>query len=613
MAATHAFGLSGDPSAARRNRNPVCEPLRGEPMDWRLLVAVYALAVVILVLHALYMTRSGPLFVDTDDAMRLTNLHDFLAGQGWYDHIQHRLNVPYGGEIPWSRLLDSCEAGLLLVFRQVLPADIADIALGYAWPLLLLAPLLYLSGRLTLVLVGREGLLASLILTILSPVLIGEFRPGRLDHHSVQILLTLLATLCAVEAARRPRFAVGAGIAVMTGLAIGGECLPVLAAVIAGFTMMWVMSPRHAAAMRYFAISFAIAGVVHLGIALPPDRWFEPACDAISIVYIAAGLGTGVALAVLSMLPLSRYGPGLRFAFACVGGAVVLGGVALAFPECLRGPYAALDPWLVTHWLNHVSESETLWQAIQGLDAATFGIIVPLVLALAAMTVRLRRGGEGREQWLVLAAIVLLTSLVSILQIRGARLALAPAVPACAWLIAEARAAYLARRRARAMLGLIASWLSSAGLIVAVAAVLATMPFTGSAAAEAGAGSCLVPSAFKPLAAMPPARVMAPNDLGAHILLFTPDSVVGAPYHRAQQGIRDTLRFFNDPLSVARGVLTERGVTRVVICPQMPEVSGFPDRAPDSFAALYAEGRLPGWLTDITPAGSPLKIYAVSP
>ena len=105
---------------------------------------------------------------------------------------------------------------------------------------------------------------------------------------------------------------------------------------------------------------------------------------------------------------------------------------------------------------------------------------------------------------------------------------------------------------------------------------------------------------------------MTPIDLGSHLLLFTPHSVVAAPYHRDQDGVRDTFRFFNDPIEQARQILATRGVSVVVICPAMIELRGLPDAAPDSFVKLLPEGKLPTWLTETTPPGSVLRTFSVA-
>src|SRR5690348_16846863 len=107
---------------------------------WPLLIC-WALIAAALVVRALATAASVPLILDTDDAMRLTMVHDFLAGQGWWDLVQHRLNTPYGGLMHWSRLIDLPEAALLALARPVF-GTAADIAVATAWPLLLLGPLL---------------------------------------------------------------------------------------------------------------------------------------------------------------------------------------------------------------------------------------------------------------------------------------------------------------------------------------------------------------------------------------------------------------------------------------------------------------------------------------
>jgi hypothetical protein len=121
-----------------------------------------------------------------------------------------------------------------------------------------------------------------------------------------------------------------------------------------------------------------------------------------------------------------------------------------------------------------------------------------------------------------------------------------------------------------------------------------------------------MPSAFADLAGLPPERIMAPIDLGAHLLLFTPHAVVAAPYHRDQAGVRDTFRFFNDPIEAAHQILAKRGVDLVVICPGMPELRGLPGAAADAFVRRLPESRLPAWLTEVTTPGGALRVFRVA-
>ncbi|MGK2227878.1 MAG: hypothetical protein ACI9GK_001703, partial [Devosia sp.] len=68
-------------------------PHRATP-DWRLVLLVLAAAIAILVIRAVIGRAGMPFFADTDDAMRMVMVRDFLHGQPWYDLTAHRLNTP---------------------------------------------------------------------------------------------------------------------------------------------------------------------------------------------------------------------------------------------------------------------------------------------------------------------------------------------------------------------------------------------------------------------------------------------------------------------------------------------------------------------------------------
>ena len=577
-------------------------PLWSLGLVWALTAAAYAG-------RAFYNSATTPLFVDTDDAMRLNEVHDFLKGQSWFDLVQHRLNTPYGAELHWSRLIDLPEATLLWLLRLV-AGGAADAVLGYVWPLLLLGPLLWLTGKLALVLGGRLALWPGLLLPPFGIIALTEFVPGRVDHHSVQALLTLVMLFCSLLALTRPRFALGAGVAAGAALAIGIEGLPLVAAAVLAFALMWVASTRHAVALRDFGLSFALATALALAQGVPPAGWLNLRLDAISAVYAAAALLGGLAFLALSMLPL-RTLPA-RLGAALLAGAVVVGLLLTIDPAILEGPYAALDPWLVSHWLANISESQTWLRAFREDPVYPLSVTVPISLALALAAWRAVRSPSERPTWLIYGLFLVVGLAVMVVQIRGGRIATPLAVPGGAALVAAAWGAFAKHKRVVRALGVFVSALGSAGIVVAAAvALVVPSPQPADMAPAGPGGNCLLPSAFADLARLPPERVMAPIDLGSHLLLFTPHSVVGAPYHRNQQGLLDTFHFVNEPIDAAHQLLVDRGIGLVVICPSMSEIRGMTKRAPDSFVTLYAANRLPDWLVDQSMPGSPLRIYSV--
>src|SRR5581483_1595764 len=82
--------------------------------------------------------------MSTDDAMRLVEVRDLLAGQSWFDLTQYRMDPPHGGSMHWSRLIDAPIAGLILLLRPMLGVAGAEQAALVLWPTTMLAAALVL-------------------------------------------------------------------------------------------------------------------------------------------------------------------------------------------------------------------------------------------------------------------------------------------------------------------------------------------------------------------------------------------------------------------------------------------------------------------------------------
>jgi len=556
-----------------------------------------------------------PLIGDSDDAMRLVVVQDFLAGQDWYDKTQYRLNTPFGAPIHWSRLVDLPIAGLILLFTPFF-GDMAITLAAWVWPLLLLLALLFLSAKITTFLVGPQGLLPGLVVPVLSAAILVEFAPGRVDHHSVQLILVMALLYASMRAWKTPNWAIIAGVIGGISLAIGMETLPQIVVVVAVFGLFFVFESSKAKQARLFGIAFALSSLVNLALAQPINQRFDAACDVLSLVHVSAAIGVALVFLIAGFLPLKTWY--LRMLVAGVLGAIMVVALLLTFPRCAAGPYGQIDPWLAQNWLSQIVEAKSVWYSLSAIPAYTIGILFPPIAALIALIFIVKRSDiDKKAQWLVLGFFLLAGILVVVAQIRGARLVAGMVAPVAAWVILAARQKYLSNRSLLATLGLLGSWLMFAGLAIAVIAGFILPRGSDETLLVAGSGfsknDCLQPDAFADLASLLPTRIMAPVDLGAHILLFTPHAVVGAPYHRNERGLIDSFNFFNIAIDDARQILVEREISLVVICEYLPEMNGFADAANDSFVRLFAKDALPDWLVDITLPGSILQIYQVSP
>jgi hypothetical protein len=579
--------------------------IAGQRSTWPWIVLVWAVLGCLLVLNGPIRNGGAVILSDTDDAMRLAEVSDLLEGQPWQDLTQYRDNAPFGSVMHWSRLIDAPIALLALAAKPFAGGHALDVA-AVTWPLLLLLCLFFVSIALAQRLVGPDGRVAALILPVLSVPLLAEFSPARVDHHNVQILICGCLLLATVAGRLKPLPAAAAGFLAATSLAIGIETLHLAAVSVAAFALFWVFDPQRCARpTATFAIALAAGTAAHFLVATPPALYTQPACDALSIVYVdAACLGSLALLgAVFAGRRLQRPLPRLLL----IGGlgAAALGITLALFPDCLRGPYGAVNAKLYDQMLGSVDEVRSLWQRLQ-LDvpsaiALAFGPIA--ALAVTAWIVR-KQTGERRIDWLVLGGFLAVALLMTLMQIRGARLAALFAIPPGVWLIGEARSIYLARQRLTPALGMVASWLLFAGIAqfgfaAALSAGLAG-PARAAAPAQPAQKNCTDPRSFAELAALPSGRVIAPEGLGPYILYYTPHSIVSAGYHRNLDGFRDVLAFFADGAEAAEAIAKRRGLNYLVTCEGMRSISGVT-------TSQWT------WLVPIASADATLQIYRIDP
>jgi len=581
--------------------------LRPERLNWWLIGGFWLLLCAILASRYLLQADTVPLHGDTDDAMRMVTAMDLWHGQPWQDLIEHRDNVPFGASMHWSRLVDAPIAALMAGLAPIVGVAAAPNAAAIVWPLLLLLPLLILAVAVTRVLLPQAGAVTALGLSGLNIVLTIEFSPGRVDHHNVQILLTQATLLVLLTLRRRLGGGLLAGLLVATSLAIGMETLPPALAAIAAYALCWVADPAgHRNALIAFAVSVAACTTGHFLLATEPSLYFVAACDALSITYVAAmGLGA-LALAVAAIVA-SRLGLWPRLAVAVGLGVVAVAITAWLYPQCLAGPYAGVDPRVLSRMFGDIAEAQPLWERLALTPAVAISFTFSILLAVPLTAWRaVSVEGEQRVNWLIVLGLLVAASLVMIFQFRGARLAASLALPAAAWVIAGARQRYLARATAATTAALIGSWLLFCTLpqyfVLAAGSMLIGQARAAVGEAQLSSQTCLLESSFAKLAAVPAGRVAAPIGLSSHILRYTPHSVLSAGFHRNAQSIIDSLDFFaGGDEARAKQIVKDRGLTYVVTC----NASGETGQIGPTPGSLWS------WLTPLSAPGDVLQIYRI--
>ena len=433
----------------------------------------------------LFTGRGADQGLSTDDAMRLVRVRDLIAGQGWFDVTQYRLNPPAGVALHWSRLIDLPIAILLRAAELALPSATAERLVLTVWPAGLLLALLFGVARIARELADDSAARLALIFAAVTAPLLQHFRPGAIDHHSVQLVLMLwsvallirerasvavqkfaipsgqngsellnreenhagrpssasvpldpkFATECAAESSKLQDQ--GRALATQHSRAHSVRCRspsarrwrrrlrasPDSSPCAGSHAANW---PRDTAAA--FGMAFA-AGTLALFIAtVPPARYTAATCDAFSIVQVVTAVTGGFGLAILTAWrALSTVRK--RVAGAAGLGELLGAIVAIGFPACLGNPYADLDPRLAALWLSNVNEARSIAGMMRDVPQEVLPYYGLPVIALALGLYRCRHEDGARQWgWIGATAVMAIVTLVAIWQVRGGSAANAIAV-----------------------------------------------------------------------------------------------------------------------------------------------------------------------------------------
>lgn len=579
--------------------------------------AVIALAASLLFLAACFLNGLSVLEDgggDNDSLMRLVQIRDLLAGQGWFDLMQYRMGPDGGFEMHWSRLVD-LPVALLIVGLGGVTGDIAlaeTLALTL-WPVLLFGLSLYLIVKCARALSGDSAVLPAAVIGALTLYFVNVFRPGAIDHHNVQLALALATILFLLKAQELRAAAALAGACAALMLAVAMEAAPYAAVAGAIAAAIFLVGrPGDARIAAGFGAAFALVGALSFAATVPVDRWLAAHCDALSMPQVSVALLGGGGLAIAASVPAFAETPARRAGTLVGLGLAVVLLVVLAFPQCLGDPYASVDERLRLYWLDSIVEVQSA-AALFGHKERFAAFFVTPALGLAALAWHMRRHGVDRGR-AILSGFLAAAYLVSLWQVRGTTFALPIAAIALAGLTAEVRRRAAVSGTARSQLAVVLAWLVSFNMAWQFA--------IGSITAAAGAeprkhvagetGQCYARADYARLAELPAGTVLSISNLGAAMLLNTPHRAIAGPYHRNLAGNGLTLdMLMGDPAAAGR-LARLNGIDYVALCPGNSETQVLAQAAQGGLLAGLLAGDVPDWLQPVEGSrGETIRLYRV--
>jgi len=561
---------------------------------------------------------------DTDDAMRMAQVRDLLAGQGWWDLSQYRVNPAGGGVLMhWSRIVDAPLAAGILLLKPMFGQVMAERIVMALWP-----PLLGAALSVACV-VGHRGLsdrrIAYVVplFLIMSGYILVQFRPLRVDHHGWQIFFAMLIMTQALRPATWQAGLLG-GLFAAALLAISIEGLPIVALFAGLAALRWALHGRAEDRARLCGYMGALAGGALLlqFVTRGPAGLLGNWCDSLSAPYMAA-----FAAAAALVFAAARANPGRRWVrFLLLGLAGVSAAAALVWtePQCANGPFATLDPIVVKYWYRHVLEGQPLWVS-KPQDA--IHVMLPSFVGLAGALLAWRGcvAAVDRRNWATIIVALIGAAALSLFVLRSASTAHLFALPGCAWLglRAWARARAIASTVPRILASVLAALtlplLGSMAVVGALEAAVPSLKDEGektevTEAANPYATNCLDPAAIAGLRQLPTTTILTPIDLGAPVLFWTRHSLVATPHHRNKEAMADSIRVFAGDAGQAEALVRKQKATLIVFCRTANDFSKYRGARKDGLAAQLYAGTPPAWLEAVPIASrAGLSVWRVKP
>jgi hypothetical protein len=542
---------------------------------------------------------------DTDDATRMIEVREWMAGASWFDMTLPR----FGGAHPlishWSRLIDLPLALLLSGFEIFLPPAEAELVVRALWPLLLFWAFVYLMAREAKIRGGRVAALLAIALTVTCVIGIVQFRPGRIDHHNAMILCAVIGILRLGRSFDDPRAGWSAGILLGLGTAVGYEALALTTATFIAAALFGILPGRSLLGPSRAAVTFAATLAVALAATTPPERMFVSHCDVLSMNLVLLAVCGAVGISVVAAMEEKLWLTSKLVLFVLTG-AVGLAIYATAEPACLAGPFGEVDPALIPVWLRDVSETRSIFSL--GSQVPTLGGIAFVYFA-ASLYCGLRlcdRNDALRFQ--VLALVIALP--LSFWQIKLLPYATFLTIPLVA--VGLARPPQTAKKPASRSRTLVT--LAATLVLVAVGSWMVwrmSMPSVDRLKqALAPVQDCESTQSVSALAPLPPGLALADVNLGPYIVALSKLDALSAPYHRLDKSILEANRILHASPEEAERRLRAGGVRYVIACKGLGSTNAEGEAPADALQTLLFADKPPAFLEPVPLAAStPLRVW----
>lgn len=566
---------------------------------------------------------------DPDPWLRMVLVRDWLVGGDWYSHLVPGTNAPFGGiTSPWTRPLDMVIAALVYLQPESVELNLrifrAALLLPWIWMTLLIIGV-YRIVRLSNA-PSAAYLMASLLIAT-TPMIWNYFGPANADHHAplAVLFIWVIGTIIQAKPSRTAIILSGAMLSLQLWMSV--EALVLIAAIYVWYGLNWLLGEqKRATPLPWLATSVAASTALALLIERASDEWFRPLYDTISIAHVfALTMAAIVALALdINFTRDLRKRIGVATVISITGLAVIY----TQYPLLFANPMVEAGTFILTQLMPKIIEAEPFYNI--PLMAVLSNLILPVVALLitAAAWFSPKQAFYSKTNSAALFYLVAVTLGLYLTQQRWSYyllpLAVAVVAPVLGAIFSPSHRAVVKRWPARIFVRLSEEQQVSRRLpiLVLLAGLPLLLAYLSATCCPATLSDLLRFNAQEERALLADEErqdtirntcyaealtiihngelvralgnerltLLAPSNIGAAILFFTPYHIIASNYHREGTGIQFAWAAYDitDPEKL-RTHLATRDVNAVLICP-----SSMPTNS--VLVSIANGGEAPKWL-----------------
>ena len=578
----------------------------------RIIYVIFSFFVAALLTFKYFSSQEGTAgtLADSDCYMHLLRVLELCDNGKWFDPVITRSNAPYGEPLHWTRPFD-----VLLMAGANVFSIFTDFGTALFWWGIVISPVILCLSLIamnwaTREILGEDGSLLIGFVVSFQLIVLVCCQAGRPDHHSLLLLLYIISFGLMLRIILKPldkRACYLGGAVAALSLWVSIESLVGIFVILVTLGLIWILEDGD---LLRKSFHFSISAFIFISLSLALEKsWntiLQVEYDRISVVHLSIfGFITALWLFFLINAHKTNFVKNrkCRLYFGFLGAVLLAAAILVCFPKFYNGPFANVDPRIMSVWFSKISEVQPLVSSNHlPLSMQTLGSSMMCIIFLTYAKIRDYEFTRSRSYKYICLSLAVFFG-ISLYQVRWAMYTqILNAIIITKIIImllkkVDTKKLILVRATEKA---LIVIFFSTIFLVVGVFIDTVFVPREVKGRNDVPIiGLCRFFNETESLQNKK-LRILTSPDFGAEILYRTKCEVI-ATANRYESGITDTYDIMTARADEkAFELIEKRKINMILLCPESSEGSFYSSQdAVSTFYKRMLENKLPTWLKKI--------------